>query len=253
MEPEKFCSDCGFPRPVAAFNRDRRQRDGVSFYCGEHSRERSRRSRLRRLGPPKTRRADSSSIPGGHKWCPDCGEIKPFDDFPASKSNSSGRHSYCKPCHNARGRETLARVGGARTYHLKRRYGISAEEADALLASQGGLCAICKAAPAKHVDHDHATGKVRAMLCFNCNGGLGQFKDDPAVLRAAAEYVRFHTLSQRVLAVCAEIGLGPVRAVRVGAPPVGSQRRPEQHGTSSRTTGRTSGSRRRKTAGEADA
>jgi len=115
------------------------------------------------------------------------------------------------------------------------------------------VCAICHAAPAQHVDHDHATGKVRALLCFNCNGGLGQFKDDPAVLRAAAEYVRFHSLSQHILAVCAEIGLGPVRAIRVGEPPVGSQRRPAQHGSSARTTGRTSGSRRRKTAGEADA
>jgi len=135
---------------------------------------------------------------------------------------------------------------------LTRRYGISVEEADDMFATQGGLCAICRAAPAKHVDHDHATGKVRALLCFNCNGGLGQFKDDPDLLREAADYVRFHTLSQRVLAACAEIGLGPVRAIRVGGPPVGSDRRPGGRSTSARTTGRTSRSRRRTTAGEAD-
>ncbi len=57
---------------------------------------------------------------------------------------------------------------------------------------QGGLCAICRTAPAEHVDHDHVTGRVRQLLCFNCNGGLGQFKDDPAVLRAAASYVERH-------------------------------------------------------------
>jgi hypothetical protein len=44
-----------------------------------------------------------------------------------------------------------------------------------MLAVQGGLCAICRAAPAAHVDHDPETGAVRALLCFNCNGGLGQF------------------------------------------------------------------------------
>jgi hypothetical protein len=135
---------------------------------------------------------------------------------------------------------------------LTRRYGITAEEADAMFERQGGLCAICRAAPAKHVDHDHATGAVRALLCFNCNGGLGQFKDDPDLLKAAADYVRFHTISQQVIAAFAAAGIGPVRAIRPGEPPVGSDRRPGGRSNSTRTTGRTSGSRRRKTAGEAD-
>ena len=85
-----------------------------------------------------------------------------------------------------------------------------------MLAAQQGVCAICRVAPAKHVDHDHATGAVRALLCFNCNGGLGQFKDDPAVMLAAAEYLRFHAVRQHVVAAFAAAGLGPVRAVRVG-------------------------------------
>ena len=121
-----------------------------------------------------------------------------------------------------------------------------------MLRNQGGVCAICQTAPAAHVDHDHATGAVRALLCFNCNGGLGQFKDDPTALRAAADYVLFHTLSQRVLAAAAAAGLGNVRAVRPGEPPVGSQRRPGASGTSTRSTGRNSGARRRTQAGEAD-
>jgi len=129
---------------------------------------------------------------------------------------------------------------------------MTAAEADYLLAQQNGLCAICNTAPAKHVDHDHATGKVRALLCFNCNGGLGQFKDDPAVLRAAADYVRFHSLSQHLIAACAAAGLGTVRPIPLGNPPVGSDRRPGGHGTNSRSTGRTSRSRQREQAGEAD-
>jgi hypothetical protein len=102
------------------------------------------------------------------------------------------------------------------------------------------------------VDHDHATGAVRALLCFNCNGGLGQFRDDPAVLRTAADYVRHHAISQQVVAAFAASGIGPVRAIWPGRPPVGSDRRPDGRGTNSRSTGRTSGSRRPEPAGEAD-
>jgi hypothetical protein len=69
-----------------------------------------------------------------------------------------------------------------------------------MLEAQGGVCAICKAAPAVHVDHDHETGAVGALLCFSCNGGLGRFKDDPPALHAAAYYVRFHTLRQAAMA-----------------------------------------------------
>jgi hypothetical protein len=118
--------------------------------------------------------------------------VKPLEQFPKSRATTSGTYSYCKPCHNVRGKIAKDKVGGSRTYHLKRRYGITAEDADAMFEAQEGLCAICRAAPAEHVDHDHETGAVRELLCFNCNGGLGQFKDAPAVMRAAADYVERH-------------------------------------------------------------
>ena len=141
-------------------------------------------------------------------------------------------------------------MGGSRTYHLTRRYGITAAEADYLLRKQDGLCAICRAAPAAHVDHDHATGGVRAVLCFNCNGGLGQFKDDPDVLRLAASYVEHHR-EQQLLAVPAE-ATGGAADGRPGEPPVGSRRRPGMRTVTTRSTGRSSGQRRRTQAGEAD-
>jgi Recombination endonuclease VII len=123
--------------------------------------------------------------------CADCGADKPLEDFPRNRNTSTGRHCYCKPCHNARGRESRQRLyGGSRHYHLVRKYGIGAAEVDALIAQQGGLCPICKKRPAIHVDHDHASEKVRAILCEPCNGGLGQFKEDPLIIRKAAAYLR---------------------------------------------------------------
>ena len=251
----KFCKDCADYRLESDFSKNARTRDGLAFYCREHLAERSVRGREARRVKPRVHRrpADDVVVPAGHKWCPDCSTVLPLSDFVRTVQSKSGYSSYCKPCHNSRSRTSRQKVGGSRSYHLTRRYGITAAEADHMLDMQGGLCAICKVAPAQHVDHDHATGKIRSLLCFNCNGGLGQFKDDPAVLRAAAEYVRFHTLSQQIVALAAAAGLGHVRPVRPGEPPVGSNRRPETHATSARTTGRTSRSRRREQAGEADA
>jgi hypothetical protein len=250
----KFCRDCGGHRPVSDFSKNRRSRDGLAFYCREHLAERSARSRdARRVQPRKNRFAPSDlNVPGDHKWCPDCCLVKPFEEFPRTSASRTGRATYCLPCHNLRGQASREKAGGARTYHLTRRYGISAAEADLMLEDQGGLCAICKAAPAIHVDHDHQTGAVRALLCFNCNGGLGQFKDDPMVLQAAAYYVAFHTARQQVAAEVEAVRNGPEGASRPGSPPVGSERRPGGRGTTSRSTGRNSRSRRQTQAGEAD-
>jgi hypothetical protein len=242
----KFCKDCGEFRPVSEFTLDRARRDGLSFYCKVHARRRLLTSKDLRKGAPKSRHRREVPVPDGFKWCPDCAVVKPLTEFVRNASQPSGLAPYCKPCHNARGKASKDKIGGSRTYHLKRRYGISAEDADAMLAAQGGLCAICEAAPAAHVDHDHETGAVRALLCFNCNGGLGQFKDDPRVLRAAAEYVEEHRRRQRAKPA------RPLSAKRqevVGRPPttpVGSGR-----GPANRRTGQSSG-RQTLAAGEAD-
>jgi hypothetical protein len=64
-----------------------------------------------------------------------------------------------------------------------------------MLAKQRGVCAICKTedpGPRSnhfHIDHDHATGKVRGLLCNNCNRGIGLLKDSPSVLLQAHLYL----------------------------------------------------------------
>jgi hypothetical protein len=58
-----------------------------------------------------------------------------------------------------------------------------------MFAAQDGLCAICREAPAEHVDHDHVSGRVRGLLCFNCNGALGQFRDRVDLMLRAVAYL----------------------------------------------------------------
>jgi hypothetical protein len=124
------------------------------------------------------------------KRCPRCGQTKPLDAFVRNRASRDGLGSYCRPCHNEIGRVNLERRWGAqRFYHLKNRYGLTRAAFQELWKEQSGKCAICLTRPAAHVDHDHATGRVRGLLCFNCNGGLGHFGDDPMRLAVAIAYL----------------------------------------------------------------
>ncbi len=79
-----------------------------------------------------------------------------------------------------------------RADHLKRAFGLTVTAYEAILAAQGEACAICKRAQGTaslHVDHDHANGEIRGLLCFRCNNALGLLWDDADVLQSAIEYL----------------------------------------------------------------
>ena len=75
---------------------------------------------------------------------------------------------------------------------LKHKYGITLEQYQELFTAQGGRCAICLRSPKKlrlSVDHDHKTGAIRGLLCWQCNTGLQRFRDDAERLLRAAQYL----------------------------------------------------------------
>src|SRR5262245_45150922 len=78
-----------------------------------------------------------------------------------------------------------------RGYNYIGRYGISRADYEALLAHQGGVCAICGSKSHRRlvVDHCHVCRRVRGLLCRNCNVGLGMYCDDTRRLRAAIAYL----------------------------------------------------------------
>lgn len=90
--------------------------------------------------------------------------------------------------------------------HLKRKFAMSITDYDSMLLAQEGLCKICLEPPHRkrkaHVDHDHVTGKVRGILCHDCNRLLGAARDRVDILRAAVIYLETdHEISFRVRTV----------------------------------------------------
>jgi hypothetical protein len=160
------------------------------------------------------------------KTCKRCRTTKSLDQFYANPKGRNGTRPECKTCtgeirrawyannrkaeiervtawqrehpDKLKARMDAFRAAGKkklsdRKSHLKRKYGLSLEQYDAMLAAQGGVCAICHLPRPDerrlHVDHDHETGEIRGLLCFSCNNALGDFRDSLELFRAAAEYL----------------------------------------------------------------
>ena len=86
----------------------------------------------------------------------------------------------------------------SREDHIFRTFGITVKEYDEMLLAQNGTCAICEASCATGyrlaIDHDHTTGKVRALLCKNCNTAIGLFKENTNTMTKAINYLKFHSI-----------------------------------------------------------
>ena len=134
--------------------------------------------------------------------CNKCGELKPLTEFykTGRKTDKSpdNRHYTCKTCTCARLKETHD-PERYRKQHLKRKYNITLQEYNDMLAKQHHRCAVCSTTEpgGKHntfcVDHCHSTGKVRALLCRNCNMLLGMAKDRPEYLTQLIAYLVKHS------------------------------------------------------------
>ncbi len=140
------------------------------------------------------------------KTCRCCHKSKPLSNFRLRRDRL--RSAYCESCHQVRVREYAIKhpertYRQKRAFQLRRDYELTMQEYDQLLASQNGVCAICHqqevvkavktgAVLPLSVDHDHTTGAVRALLCQACNTMLAKAKDNPSILRTAADYLEKH-------------------------------------------------------------
>ncbi len=161
------------------------------------------RAEARRLGisVPDESTAEGTEANGGTqglifpgdehtRQCYACQRRLPLKDFHSDKSQTGGMSYRCKTCDAIKGSRRPRRSGagivmGMHTY-------------ESLMEKQGHRCAICGSSnpsgidPRRtrfSIDHDHSTGAVRGLLCINCNRALGLFRDDPAIISKALQYL----------------------------------------------------------------
>jgi hypothetical protein len=140
--------------------------------------------------------SDEGDLLTEYRYCRWCLTRKPMDQYYWSDTRRRTRKRACNTCHRSRYQPTRAERPA-----LRRRDndGLTEGRYAELLARQDGRCAACQDVfrGSPHVDHSHRTGEVRGLLCGPCNTGLGQFRDDPARLRAAADYLGFNSFDWR--------------------------------------------------------
>ncbi len=136
------------------------------------------------------------------KKCSKCKEIKSYLSFSKNVSTKDGKEYSCKTCHSARFRRYKANNKAkvqkqTKRANLKRKYGLTLEAYEEMLIRHSNRCAICATLISDLtlqgsyicVDHNHVTGKVRGLLCNDCNQGLGRFKDNLLIIDNAKLYL----------------------------------------------------------------
>lgn len=150
---------------------------------------------------------------GPVKRCSRCKQLKPLENFDQyrTQANRLKRCSQCKTCRVQGKKKSRIKLRQSSEYKkhrarersrwLRDNYSLTLAEYNALLSKQGNGCAIC-GQPEAHVhpryktpyslavDHDHANGRIRGLLCYRCNRGIGIFQDRPELLEKAAVYLR---------------------------------------------------------------
>lgn len=187
----KTCSKCGVPKAEIDFEirkENGRLRNDCRACRLAHNRSHKTPIRPIPCPPPRT---------DGLIECRRCSRIKaPSEFYP--------KRNICKACNRSTAVAALQRrrikfpysPRETRTRLLKYLYGISVEDTDRLYQLQKGACAICKVSDKKLcLDHNHATGAVRGLLCNNCNFALGHIKESPDIAQSLIEYIHKHSKS----------------------------------------------------------
>jgi len=208
---EKRCRKCGEEKSLDDFHRSNNSPDGRQYRCKPCA---ISAARQRALDNPEAKKLADQKY-GKSDKCK--ANRKARRDGPeGDRIKAQKREAYYRnheveldklrqrqmdPEYQTKARERLAKwqandPRGQWRLSLKMHYSLTLDDYDAMVLRQEGRCDICNDILDKpNVDHCHASGKVRALLCGHCNRGLGYFRDRPEVIRAAAAYIEIHKVA----------------------------------------------------------
>lgn len=206
----KQCNDCGEYKPLSEFyavirnGRKPSHKGNCKECCSLRAKERQLKRLAKRPKVAEARRANRELVKQGLRLCSLCRTAKPFTEYYVRASRPGQYQAYCMECADSRRKQRWSNDQEYRRrvldQTLRKNYGISAAEYDAMYAAQDGRCAICNEEETAHVgrgrptnrlavDHCHKTGKVRGLLCRSCNTGIGHLGDNVERLFAAVVYL----------------------------------------------------------------
>lgn len=134
------------------------------------------------------------------KICSKCQKEKPETEFFLDRRRLGAFRAECKVCHNSWSKsyahKNPERIRAAQRKH---RYGMPPSEFNQLFTAQSGRCAICGSPSALDVDHCHRSGKIRGLLCRQCNQAIGLFRESTKLLESAKRYLnKFSTQASTI-------------------------------------------------------
>lgn len=188
----KCCSRCKESRPLFDFSAHTKAADGKQSQCKPCFAERARLTRVGKpcitCGTPK-----EPGVPRGARLCLQCAKVC----YVCKAAPRRQQHRTCPACYSAQEKvrnATPERQAKTRVTRIATKFKVPRAEAERLAEIK--QCAACEKNLTRpgdtHVDHCHKTGKVRDVLCFNCNAALGHLSDDPARLTKLLGYIRKH-------------------------------------------------------------
>lgn len=170
----KTCSLCGICKHPSEFSSSYSARDGLQSRCRSCQLDYVRKKQSEN----RKRNARNPSVPENKK-CGRCRIVKPGTQFHRNRTTKDGLNGFCKRC-----QLFVERL---------RKYGITKEQYEQLIAKQNGRCAICGEQETERsvlcIDHCHDNGHIRGLLCDNCNTAIGMMKNDPRRCVSAARYL----------------------------------------------------------------
>lgn len=187
----KICSVCDEDLPLKDFNLRCASKDGYQHKCRncqldyQHKRFNQTPRRI---------------VKDGFQYCPTCRQELPFNLFGSNVSRSNFLNMYCKKCTNTQNKQQYYKKNteDIRAKYIQLTYNLSWEDYVNMFANQDGKCAICNTDiflaandrnKTAHIDHAHENGKIRGLLCGNCNVSLGGFNDDVKIMQNAIDYI----------------------------------------------------------------